>query len=97
MRQFSVDYDIRKFSNEFSHLKNGESDKSKTIQLAGRIYVKRSAGSKLFFYDLRSDVRLHTLDIMAWGNTDAPRARDCKSSHKQTTSARVPLASMSST
>lgn len=32
------------------------------IQLAGRIYVRRSAGSKLFFYDIRSDgTRLQVL------------------------------------
>lgn len=54
--QFNVDYDIRKFSDEFSHLKNGDMDKSRPIQLAGRIFVRRSAGSKLFFYDIRSDV-----------------------------------------
>lgn len=54
--QYHVTYDIRKFADEFAHLKNGESDKSKMLQLAGRIYVRRSAGSKLYFYDLRSDV-----------------------------------------
>jgi lysyl-tRNA synthetase class 2 len=60
--KYNVDYDIRKFADEFSHLKNGESDKSKIIQLAGRVYVKRSAGSKLFFYDIRSDgTRLQVL------------------------------------
>jgi lysyl-tRNA synthetase class 2 len=55
--QYNVDYDIRKFADEFKHLKNGESDKSRIVQLAGRVYVKRSAGSKLFFYDIRSEVR----------------------------------------
>ncbi|ODA77777.1 hypothetical protein RJ55_06379 [Drechmeria coniospora] len=60
--KYHVDYDIRKFADDFSHLKNGESDKSRMIQLAGRIYVKRSAGSKLFFYDIRSDgTRLQVL------------------------------------
>lgn len=54
--QFHVTYDIRKFADEFKHLKNGESDKSQQIALAGRIYVRRSAGSKLFFYDVRSEV-----------------------------------------
>lgn len=53
--QFHVTYDIRKFSDEFSHLKNGEMDKSKELQLAGRVYVRRSAGSKLYFYDIRSE------------------------------------------
>ena len=30
-------------------------DKTKEIQLAGRVYVRRSAGSKLYFYDIRSE------------------------------------------
>ncbi|PNY23200.1 Lysine-tRNA ligase [Tolypocladium capitatum] len=60
--KFHVTYDIRKFADEFSHLKNGESDASKQIQLAGRIYVRRSAGSKLYFYDIRSEgTRLQVL------------------------------------
>lgn len=29
------------------------------IALAGRVYVRRSAGSKLYFYDIRSEVRFH--------------------------------------
>ncbi|KFA46050.1 hypothetical protein S40293_07459 [Stachybotrys chartarum IBT 40293] len=39
--KFHVTYDIRKFESEFSHLKSGESDKSKIIQLAGRIFGAR--------------------------------------------------------
>ncbi|KAH7312553.1 lysyl-tRNA synthetase [Stachybotrys elegans] len=69
--KFHVTYDIRKFADEFSHLKNGESDQSKMIQLAGRVYVRRSAGSKLFFYDIRSEgTRLQVLaqaDFLAEG------------------------------
>lgn len=61
-----MDYDIRKFEGEFSHLKNGESDDSKKIQLAGRIYVRRSAGNKLFFYDIRSEVGT----IRLWDDTE---------------------------
>ncbi|KAK5988477.1 Lysine--tRNA ligase cla4 [Cladobotryum mycophilum] len=61
-REFHVTYDIRNFDNDFSHLKNGEYDKNKLISLAGRVYVRRSAGSKLYFYDLRSEgVRLQVL------------------------------------
>lgn len=53
---------MHKFADDFSHLKNGESDKSRVMQLAGRVYVKRSAGSKLYFYDIRSEgVRLQVL------------------------------------
>lgn len=61
MLQYHVTYDIRNFEKEFSHLKNGESDKTKVIQLAGRIYVKRSAGTKLFFYDIRDQVCLENI------------------------------------
>ncbi|KAJ3494360.1 hypothetical protein NLG97_g4136 [Lecanicillium saksenae] len=60
--KFEVTYDIRNFEKEFSHLKNGEIDKNKTLAIAGRIYVRRAAGSKLFFYDLRSNgTRLQVL------------------------------------
>ncbi|EQL00887.1 hypothetical protein G6O67_005527 [Ophiocordyceps sinensis] len=60
--KFHVDYDIRKFADDFSHLKNGESEKSRMVQLAGRIYVKRSSGTKLYFYDIRSEgIRLQVL------------------------------------
>ncbi|TQW00957.1 hypothetical protein V2A60_001987 [Cordyceps javanica] len=60
--KFEVTYDIRNFEKEFSHLKNGEIDKTKPLNLAGRIYVRRAAGSKLFFYDLRSNgTRLQVL------------------------------------
>lgn len=71
--QFNVDYDIRNFVKDFSHLKNGESDKSKTIQLAGRVYVRRSAGSKLFFYDLRNEgTRLQVLAQADFADDKAP-------------------------
>ncbi|EGX96163.1 lysyl-tRNA synthetase [Cordyceps militaris CM01] len=60
--KFEVTYDIRNFEKEFSHLKNGEIDKTKPLDIAGRIYVRRAAGSKLFFYDLRSNgTRLQVL------------------------------------
>ncbi|KOS20903.1 Lysine--tRNA ligase [Escovopsis weberi] len=60
--KFHVKYDIRNFAQQFSHLKNGENDKSQEICLAGRVYVKRSAGSKLYFYDIRSEgVKLQVL------------------------------------
>ncbi|OAA59962.1 lysyl-tRNA synthetase [Cordyceps fumosorosea ARSEF 2679] len=60
--KFEVTYDIRNFEKEFSHLKNGEVDKTKPLNLAGRVYVRRAAGSKLFFYDLRSNgTRLQVL------------------------------------
>jgi len=71
--KFDVNYDIRKFSDEFSHLKNGVSEKSRQIQLAGRIYVRRSAGSKLFFYDIRSEgTRLQVLAQADFVDANAP-------------------------
>jgi hypothetical protein len=61
-----VTYDIRNFAKEFSYLKNGETEKSKSMQVAGRVYVKRSAGTKLYFYDIGSDVccPLHGCEAM---------------------------------
>ncbi|KFH48598.1 Lysine--tRNA ligase, cytoplasmic-like protein [Hapsidospora chrysogenum ATCC 11550] len=71
--KFDVNYDIRKFGDEFSHLKNGETEKSRKIQLAGRIYVRRSAGSKLYFYDIRSEgTRLQVLAQADYVDANAP-------------------------
>ncbi|KAK1770754.1 lysine--tRNA ligase, cytoplasmic [Phialemonium atrogriseum] len=77
--KFHVTYDIRKFAEEFSYLKNGESASDKTIQLAGRIYVQRSASSKLFFYDIRSDGA--KLQVLAQAQNSAPDAPDFESQH----------------
>ncbi len=48
--KFQVDYDDSKFFEEFGHLKSGESDETKELRIAGRIYTKRASGSKLIFY-----------------------------------------------
>ncbi|ROT36603.1 lysyl-tRNA synthetase [Sodiomyces alkalinus F11] len=53
--KFHVDYDVRNFVNDFSHLKSGEHNKDKVIQVGARIYNKRASGSKLFFYDVRTE------------------------------------------
>lgn len=50
-----ADYDLRKFTSDFGHLKSGESDKSKVIRVGARIYNKRASGNKLFFYDVRAE------------------------------------------
>lgn len=48
-------------------------DKTKEIQLAGRIYVRRSSGSKLYFYDIRSDgSRLQVLAQADYVDEKAP-------------------------
>ncbi|KAK7746187.1 lysyl-tRNA synthetase [Diatrype stigma] len=77
--KFHITYDIRKFADEFKHLKNGESDKSKPIQLAGRVYVKRSAGAKLVFYDLRSEGT--RLQVLAQAQEVPETAPDFESQH----------------
>jgi len=53
--KFHVNYDIRNFNKEFGHLKSGETLRDKEIRIGARIHGKRSSGSKLFFYDVKSD------------------------------------------
>ncbi|KAI0891841.1 lysyl-tRNA synthetase [Annulohypoxylon nitens] len=53
--KFNRDYDLNNLAKEFGHLKSGEHDKTKTLQVAGRIYNKRASGSKLLFYDIRGN------------------------------------------
>ncbi|KAL2888417.1 lysyl-trna synthetase [Ceratocystis lukuohia] len=53
--KFHVDYDLRKFENEFGYLKSGETAKDKVIRLGARIYTKRTSGAKLCFYDVRTE------------------------------------------
>ncbi|CRK19988.1 hypothetical protein BN1708_003269 [Verticillium longisporum] len=47
------DYDARKFTTDFGHLKSGEHNKDKILRVGARIYNKRASGSKLVFYDVR--------------------------------------------
>ncbi|KAG7104563.1 hypothetical protein VD0002_g4323 [Verticillium dahliae] len=51
--KFHVDYDVRKFTTDFGHLKSGEHNKDKILRVGARIYNKRASGSKLVFYDVR--------------------------------------------
>lgn len=53
--KFHVKYDLRNFVNEYGHLKSGEHAKDKVIELGARIHGKRSSGSKLVFYDVRTE------------------------------------------
>ncbi|KAL2756004.1 hypothetical protein ACRALDRAFT_2104626 [Sodiomyces alcalophilus JCM 7366] len=53
--KFHVDYDVRNFVKDFGHLKSGEHNKDKVIRVGARIYNKRASGSKLFFYDVRTE------------------------------------------
>ena len=53
--KFHSNYDLRNFVKEWGHLKSGEAIKDTEISLGARIFVKRTAGSKLVFYDVRAE------------------------------------------
>lgn len=53
--KFHSDYDVRNFVSDYGHLKSGEHEKEKKIQIQARIYGKRAAGTKLVFYDVRDE------------------------------------------
>jgi lysyl-tRNA synthetase class 2 len=53
--KFNVTYDLRKFVEEFGHLKSGETAPEKVIQIGARIHGKRTSGAKLAFYDVRTE------------------------------------------
>ncbi|CZS80472.1 unnamed protein product [Fusarium graminearum] len=53
--KFNVTYDLRKFVEEFGHLKSGEHAKDKIIQIGARVHGKRASGAKLLFYDVRTE------------------------------------------
>ncbi|RQM05072.1 hypothetical protein DH86_00003666, partial [Scytalidium sp. 3C] len=53
--KFHVNTDLKEFITTYSGLKSGESRKDVQIQVAGRIYNKRASGTKLIFYDIRSE------------------------------------------
>ncbi|CRK48769.1 hypothetical protein BN1723_016944, partial [Verticillium longisporum] len=53
LRLLTIDYDVRKFTTDFGHLKSGEHNKDKILRVGARIYNKRASGSKLVFYDVR--------------------------------------------
>lgn len=52
--KFHVSLALRDFIDKYSSLTN-EQTSDDVVSIAGRIYSKRSSGSKLFFYDLHSD------------------------------------------
>ncbi|KAI5309846.1 lysyl-tRNA synthetase [Ascosphaera atra] len=53
--KFQVTTDLRQFLKEFTYLKKGEQLPEQEVRIAGRIYTKRTAGSKLIFYDVRAE------------------------------------------
>jgi len=52
--KFNVSISIKDFIRTYEHLKNDEIDPS-VVSVAGRVYTKRSASRKLFFYDLHGE------------------------------------------
>lgn len=50
-----MNYDLRHFVKEWGHLKSGETAKETEIRIGARIYTKRASGSKLVFYDVRTE------------------------------------------
>ncbi|XP_067393604.1 lysine--tRNA ligase-like isoform X2 [Emydura macquarii macquarii] len=53
--KFHTNITLPEFIDKFSYLGDGENLPDKHLSLAGRIHAKRSAGAKLFFYDLRGN------------------------------------------
>ncbi|KAI9829153.1 MAG: lysyl-tRNA synthetase [Thelocarpon impressellum] len=53
--KFKVSTDLRDFLKDHADLKTGEHRKDVEVRLGGRIYVKRTAGAKLAFYDIRAE------------------------------------------
>ncbi|KAL1976182.1 hypothetical protein VTN31DRAFT_2464 [Thermomyces dupontii] len=53
--KFHVTTDLREFLKEWEGLAKGEQQPDVTVQIAGRIYTKRSSGAKLIFYDVRAE------------------------------------------
>ncbi|MCJ1478411.1 lysyl-tRNA synthetase [Lambiella insularis] len=53
--KFNVTTDLRDFLKKYDSIKTGEHFKDVEIRVGGRIYTKRSSGSKLVFYDIRAE------------------------------------------
>ena len=47
--------DLRDFLKKYDSIKTGEHLKDVEVRVGGRIYTKRSSGSKLVFYDIRAE------------------------------------------
>ncbi|KFZ08770.1 hypothetical protein V502_09158 [Pseudogymnoascus sp. VKM F-4520 (FW-2644)] len=52
--KFEVNTDIRDFVKAHENLKSGEQRKEVEVRMGARIYNKRASGTKLVFYDVRS-------------------------------------------
>ncbi|QGA14032.1 hypothetical protein EYB26_001684 [Talaromyces marneffei] len=73
--KFQVTIDARNFLTEYASLGKGELKQDTVVQVAGRIENKRSAGTKLFFYDLRAEgIKLQILCQAQYATGDVPFA-----------------------
>ncbi|UJR15161.1 hypothetical protein I4U23_002124 [Adineta vaga] len=52
--KFHVSISLRDYIEKYTHLQNEEVHED-IVSVAGRVYSKRSSGTKLYFYDLHSD------------------------------------------
>ncbi|TQS35001.1 hypothetical protein Golomagni_04593 [Golovinomyces magnicellulatus] len=53
--KFHVNYDLRNFVGQYGHLKSGDAVKDVEVRVGARIYNKRASGTKLVFYDVRTE------------------------------------------
>ena len=53
--KFQVTNDLREFLKEYESLEKGEQKPDIPVRIAGRIYTKRTSGTKLNFYDIRAE------------------------------------------
>lgn len=53
--KFHTNISVPEFVAKYSHLGKGEQLKEEKVAVAGRVLLKRGAGAKLVFYDLRGD------------------------------------------
>jgi lysyl-tRNA synthetase class 2 len=74
--KFQVTYDCSQFEKDYGHLKSGESDKSVELRIGARIYNKRSSGSKLIFYDIRTAADTETIGTHLQVVCQAQEAKD---------------------
>jgi lysyl-tRNA synthetase, class II len=53
--KFHVNTQVDDFVKKYESFKPGENNKEVEIRVAGRVYVKRTAGAKLVFYDIKGN------------------------------------------
>lgn len=53
--KFNVVTDLKDFLKKYESIKTGEHLKDVEVRVGGRVYTKRSSGSKLVFYDIKAE------------------------------------------